>query len=104
MTARDVGQTARSGRASMVTFLESAAAMGGVERTTLDLVERLDRGRWEPVVICPEEGELPEACRRAGIQVRILARPAIYSTSFWIGDSKRFPNLLAWIWNFGALL
>src|SRR5262249_15556716 len=28
----------------------------------------------------------------------------IYSTSFWIGDSKRFPNLLAWIWNFGALL
>lgn len=92
------------GRPSIVTFLESAAAMGGVERTTLDLVENLDRARWEPVVICPEEGELPEACRRAGVDVRILPRPAMYSTSFWIGESRKLPNPFAWAWDIGALL
>src|ERR1051326_5204926 len=105
MTARNGSDKAdRSGGRLTVVFLESAATMGGVQRTTLDHVENIDRSRWKPVVICPEEGELTQACRRNGIDVRILPRPLLFSTSFWISDSKKLPNPLAWAWNVGGLL
>ena len=58
-------------------LLESASSTGGIQYTTLYLVELLARERWQAVVVCPEEGVLPEACRRAGVAVRILPRPAM---------------------------
>jgi glycosyltransferase involved in cell wall biosynthesis len=77
--------------------------MGGVEFSTLYLAQHLDRGRWEPLVLCPEEGDLPQACRAASVPVQILARPAARSTSIWIGPDRRLPNPLAWAWNGVAL-
>ena len=83
-----------------VYFIESAAAMGGVQFSTLYLVQHLDPARWEPVVICPEEGDLTEACRKSGVAVEILNRPALRSTSFRVGhNSMRLPNPLAWMWD-----
>jgi glycosyltransferase involved in cell wall biosynthesis len=83
-----------------VYFIESAAAMGGVQFSTLYLVQHLDTARWEPLVICPEEGDLTEACRRAGVAVHILDFPALRSTSFRLGRSlARLPNPAAWMWD-----
>jgi glycosyltransferase involved in cell wall biosynthesis len=91
-------QTGMSTRRTVV-FVESAAAMGGVQFSTLYLVQRLDPGLWEAIVVCPEEGDLTRACRRLGVHVHILNQPWLRSTSISIGRNERLPNPLAWAWN-----
>jgi glycosyltransferase involved in cell wall biosynthesis len=87
-------------RRRTVYFVESATAMGGVQFSTLYLVQHLDPTQWEPIVICPDEGDLAEACRNSGIAVHILNCPTLRSTSFRIGHSTaRLPNPVAWVWD-----
>lgn len=79
--------------------------MGGVQFSTVYLVQHLDATVWRPIVICPEEGHLTEACRGSGIAVHILNFPKLRSTSFRIGrNSARVPNLLNWVWDGWATL
>jgi glycosyltransferase involved in cell wall biosynthesis len=78
--------------------------MAGVEFGALHLAERLQRSRWKSVLVCPDEGDLPDACRRAGVQVQILPRPRIFSTSIRISRGWRFPNPLACAWDVGVIL
>jgi glycosyltransferase involved in cell wall biosynthesis len=85
-----------------IVFIESAAAMGGVQFSTLYLVESLNKAEWKPIVVCPEEGDLTRACREAGVEVHVLAQPRLRSTSVRTGRSSRsarLPNLFAWLWN-----
>ena len=78
-----------------VVFVESAAAMGGVQYSTLYLVRNLDPTEWRPIVVCPEEGDLTRACRDSGIEVHLLSQPRLWSTSVRVG-SARLPNPAAW--------
>ncbi len=82
-----------------IVFLESAAAMGGVQFSTLYLSQTLDTSRWRAVVVCPEEGDLTRACQSAGVETHIVPSPRLWSTSIRIGRNGRLPNLFAWIWN-----
>jgi glycosyltransferase involved in cell wall biosynthesis len=90
---------------STIVFVESAAAMGGVQFSTLYLLQHLDSVMWNPVVVCPEEGDLTEACRTSGTAVHILDFPSLRSTSFRIGrNAAPLPNPLAWVWDGWAML
>jgi len=82
-----------------VVFVESASAMGGVQFSTLYLAERLDKAVWEPLVLCPQSGELVEACRQAGIETRGFNQRRLWSTSIRIGENMRVPNPAAWLWD-----
>lgn len=86
-----------------IVFVESTALMGGVEFSTLYLAQYLDPRRWRPLVICPDEGDLTMACRRAGIPVAIIPRPPMRSTSFRLGRERRLPNPPAWLWDLGVV-
>jgi glycosyltransferase involved in cell wall biosynthesis len=77
--------------------------MAGVEFNAIRLAERLDRERWNVVLVCPEEGDLPAAFRRAGLPAHILPRPRLLSTSIQIGARRRLPNPAACAWDVGAL-
>jgi glycosyltransferase involved in cell wall biosynthesis len=81
-----------------VVFVESAAAMGGVQFSTLYLAQTLNPAHWQPVVLCPEEGDLTRACRDSGIEVQVLLQPRLWSTSVRVG-TVRLPNPAAWAWN-----
>ncbi|HEY3037856.1 MAG TPA: glycosyltransferase family 4 protein [Pyrinomonadaceae bacterium] len=81
-----------------VVFVESAAAMGGVQFSTLYLVRNLDQAQWQPIVVCPEEGDLSRACRDSGIEVHVLDQPRFWSTSLRLGTA-RLPNPAAWAWD-----
>jgi len=87
-----------------VIFVESASAMGGVQFSTLYLAQSLDRARWYPIVLCPEPGDLPNACQADDIEARIVRFPKLRSTSVRVGRNARLPNLFAWLWNAMALL
>jgi glycosyltransferase involved in cell wall biosynthesis len=87
-----------------VVFVEAAAAMSGVQFSTLYLAQHLDFALWEPVVVCPEEGDLTEACRGFGIRTHILSQPTLRSTSICVGHDARLPNPAAWLWDAAAML
>jgi glycosyltransferase involved in cell wall biosynthesis len=81
-----------------VLFVESAAAMGGVQFSTLYLAQNLEPTRWKPIVVCPAEGDLTRECRNSGIECRVLDQPGLWSTSIRIG-AGRLPNPAAWMWD-----
>jgi len=72
--------------ARVVVFIEVASQMSGVEFSTLYLARCLDRSRWTPLVICPEEGDLPPRCRAENIAVAIVPLPRFFSTSLRVGS------------------
>lgn len=86
-----------------VALVDVAAQMSGVEFSTLYLAQNLERTRWEPLVICPAEGELPALCRASGIQVSVVPQARFFSTSRRVGN-WRVPNPFAWLWNAWACL
>lgn len=87
------------GRVTIV-FVESAAAMGGVQFSTLYLGQHLNSMMWQPIVVCPAEGDLTVACRSSGIAAHSLDCPQLRSTSFRIGrNSAHLPNPLNLAWD-----
>jgi glycosyltransferase involved in cell wall biosynthesis len=99
MSESAIGEMTHPGDPKKIVFVECAAAMGGVQFSTLYLVQHLDRARWNPIVVCPEEGDLTEACRRLNIQTHVLRQPKLRSTSFSISNDVRLPNPAAWLWD-----
>jgi glycosyltransferase involved in cell wall biosynthesis len=69
----------------------------------MDMACGLDPARWESVVVIPDEGDFSRQCRAAGLPLKIFPRPRMLSTSFWIGNKRKLPNPLAWIWNLAAI-
>ncbi len=60
-----------------VAFVSSYTGLGGGETSLLALLGALDRARVNPVLVCPREGQLPEAARRLGVPVHLVPwRPA----------------------------
>lgn len=71
-------------------FLEQESRMGGVEYTTLRMAQALNKTKFETVIFCPEEGDLPTLARRAGITVEIVPRPRFFSVSLLWRDRYIF--------------
>lgn len=60
-----------------VVFVSSYTGLGGGETSLLSLLGALQCARIEPVLLCPREGQLPEAARRLGVPMHIVPwRPA----------------------------
>ena len=61
---------ARDGKKINVLFLFAKLVIGGAERTLIDLVPRLDRSRFNPLVVClKEKGAFGEEMERRGVPV-----------------------------------
>jgi glycosyltransferase involved in cell wall biosynthesis len=99
MSALPIDPKAEPAKPRSVVFVESAGAMGGVQFSTLYLAQRLNRERWTPIVVCPEEGDLTHACSKASLEVHAMEQTRWRSTSIRIGRMFRLPNPAAWIWN-----
>jgi glycosyltransferase involved in cell wall biosynthesis len=81
-----------------VLFLDVTPKMGGVEVTTLQEVSLLDRQRLQPILCCPEEGDLTRLCRRSGVEVHLLPLPRFPSVSLQLGQ-RAIANPLAILWD-----
>jgi len=51
--------------------------VGGGEVSLLALLERLDRSRWNPVVVVPAEGAVASRCRRLDLPVHVISLPGL---------------------------
>src|SRR5687768_7891107 len=71
-------------RVAPILYVNSwSSAHGGSATSLLDIVSRLDRARFAPIVVCPEPGELPQ--RLAEIDVPVVIHPLsrLTKTEFW---------------------
>lgn len=84
-----------SRQAPLIALVDVAAEMGGVEFSTLYLAEQLDPDKFQCVVVCPTDGDLPRKCRERGIPIEIVPVPRLRSTAIEIGH-RYIPNPISW--------
>src|SRR2546422_8519305 len=51
--------------------------VGGGELSLMDLLRGLDRGRWAPALVVPEDGGVASRGRDLGIPVHVIALPTL---------------------------
>jgi glycosyltransferase involved in cell wall biosynthesis len=71
-------------------FLSAYSGLGGGESVQLNLMGALDRDRYALHLVCPREGQLPDAARAIGVTVHILPYRGI-TTWFVPAIYRRFP-------------
>lgn len=58
-----------------ILFLHAGAEMYGADKVLLDLVIRLDKNKYKPYVILPEQGILVDSLREKGVEVDVVPYP-----------------------------
>lgn len=58
-----------------ILFLHAGAEMYGADKVMLDLIKRLDKSKYNPLVILPSNGILVEAMQRENIEVMVIPYP-----------------------------
>jgi glycosyltransferase involved in cell wall biosynthesis len=67
-----------------------SSAHGGSATSLLDIVSRLDRARFDPIVVCPEAGDLPQRLAEINVPVVIHPLSRLNRTEVW-GFMKEVP-------------
>ena len=65
-----------------VAFIEQESRMGGVEMSTLYLIQCLQETDFESLVLLPDDGPLADACNQAKIPIDFYKKPDFRSASF----------------------
>jgi glycosyltransferase involved in cell wall biosynthesis len=71
-----------------IAFIEQESRLGGVEYTTLRIAQAMDKSKFTPVIICPEEGDLPKLALQEGLEVQIVPRPKLVSVSVILANRR----------------
>lgn len=84
-----------------VAILPHKSNLTGAPRTVLSLVRHLDRQRFAPLVICPNDGSLVPALRKAGADVCVIpwrvrfTRPR--SLPHWVALLDMLPSVIRFV-------
>ncbi len=62
---------------SILVVSNHGSIVGGGELSLLDLLRRLDRDRWAPVLVAPEEGEVGNRARDLDLPVHVIPLPSL---------------------------
>ncbi len=66
-------------KARNILFISPFSHIGGAELSLLGVLERLDRSRWQPQVLCYQQGTLIERINALGIPVQVTERTGLWS-------------------------
>jgi glycosyltransferase involved in cell wall biosynthesis len=55
-----------------IAFIDHTTKMGGGQVYLLRQLSQLDKSRFNPMVVCPADGELPDHVRRVGVDMHIV--------------------------------
>jgi len=75
--------------ASILVVSNHGAIVGGGELSLLDLLRGLDRDRWAPVLVVPEDGDVAARARDLELPVHVIPLPPLRRPSFAGVDSVR---------------
>jgi glycosyltransferase involved in cell wall biosynthesis len=77
-----------------ILYLSSSGSMGGAETSLYYLVRGLDKSKYSPIVICPENGSLSEKLIAQGIHVEIIPLPSWRKFRSLISRSSSLQRLI----------
>ncbi|ONG00501.1 galactose transferase [Lacticaseibacillus rhamnosus] len=60
-----------------ILYLHAGAEMYGADKILLELVEGIDKAKYKPIVLLPEDGVLVEAIANAGVEVKVIRYPIV---------------------------
>ncbi len=63
------------GAAAKIAYVDHAAETGGAEKSLLDIIERLDRSRYEPLLFCSRAADWLDEAQLDGVSVHRLFAP-----------------------------
>jgi len=82
-----------------ICFLSHTSELNGAELNLLQIIEGIDRQKFNPSLIVPREGLLLEEAKKLGIEAEVI--PA----KWWLTEKgQMWKQPLAWIWNIRAVL
>ncbi len=82
-----------------VLFISHSSELNGAERMLLQVLEKIDRSRFNPFLILPRVGLLAEEMERLGIENEVV------SMKWWITEkSCLWKQPLSWIYNLKSIL
>jgi glycosyltransferase involved in cell wall biosynthesis len=73
-----------AGRKTRILYVNHTGLVSGAEKVLLDILRGLDRGRYEPFVICPGDGELAGEVVKLGVEW--LPMPSVHARFTWRPD------------------
>ena len=85
-----------------VLYVANASKLGGGNRVFIDLIQNLDRDRYQPHLVCPEPGPMADWASAVGIQCSISAAGDWYGVSGLARLSRRTIELAMLIRSVGA--
>lgn len=88
----------RCARLLRVAYLDQVSELGGAEHLLLTLLSGIGQAGISPILICCQEGPLPDQARRLGIRTMIVPLPRFASLSSIVRTVK-IPNPFAAFWN-----
>ena len=78
-------------RPAKILYLHPAAGLGGASNSLLSLFEALDRKRFEPVLLLPEEGDFSREAGKIGVETVILPSMIRFGEGYRL---SRLPRIL----------
>lgn len=81
-----------------ICFLSHTSELSGAELNLLQIIEEIDRRKFDPSLIVPREGLLSEEAKKLGIETDTI--PA----KWWLTEKRKiWKQPLSWIWNKRAI-
>ena len=75
--------------ASILVVSNHGAIVGGGELSLMDLLRGLDRDRWAPVLVVPEEGEVAARARDLELPVHVIPLPSLRRPGLTVARSVK---------------
>jgi glycosyltransferase involved in cell wall biosynthesis len=88
----------RCARVLRVAYIDQVSELGGAEHLLLTLLSGIAQAGISPILICCQDGPLPNQARRRGIRTLIVPLPRFASLSSIVRTVK-IPNPFAAFWN-----
>ena len=81
-----------------ILFYNPMDLIGGAEISLLELLGSLNRDRYHPVVLAPDEGPFLDAVAALGIETRVIPFPKSFKTVGKREWSPRNLHNIVWLW------
>src|SRR6516165_10144329 len=82
-----------------ILYVIGSLNIGGAERHLAQVLPRLDRSRWKPVVCClTERGKLAESLEAAGVEVICYPAPRVAKNASGIRRLARLVETIFWLY------
>lgn len=84
-----------------VLYIDNTARMSGAEFSLLSLMQGLDRRRFQPLLLLPEEGPFAERARRLGIEIHFLPAMIRFGEGYGL---RALPRVAGSLWRIVTLI